>query len=347
MDKTIDTCPRVSVIMPVFNAEKYVGQAIESILSQTFTSFEFLIFNDGSTDNSFERISSFKDDRIKIFHYDSNEGHLVHLNRGLNIAVGEFIARMDADDISLPERLEKQVDVLKRNPEIGICGSWIKSFGDNNQITRFPQFDDEIKINLLSHNSFAHPAVMVRKSVLEQNKIRYSQEFSTSQDYKMWVDLVPFTRFYNIPQVLLKYRVTKAQISRKYNHLQREFSKRIWLSQLKYVGINPSETEEGLHINMLSNNITNTYELKRVDVWLNKLNEANKNSGFYDQTAFSNFIKKMKYDNFRSYVYNNFYQKKKKNLSLVKEFVFSDFRFYKYLSLPQKIKFISKLVLKK
>jgi len=347
MDPVIDPCPVVSVVMPVYNAEKYVRQAIVSILRQTFTCFEFLIYNDGSTDNSLEIIKSFKDDRIKIFQSDTNQGHLVHLNKGFEIASGEFIARMDADDISFPERLERQVDFLKNNPAVGVCGSWIKSFGDSNQITRFPQFNDEIKVNLLSHNTFAHPAVMIRKAVLAQNGVKYCKDFTTSQDYKMWVDLVPVTRFYNIPQVLLKYRLTEDQISRKLNHFQREFSKRVWLSQLKYVGIDPSEAEEELHINMLENNINNADELKRTDIWLNKLNEANRNSGFYNQIAFSDFIKKMKYDNIRSYVYNNFYQNKNKTMTLVKEFVFSDSRFYKYLSLPQMIKFIGKLVLKK
>lgn len=344
MDSTINSCPVVSVIMPVYNAEKYVGQAIESILNQTFANFEFLIFNDGSTDKTPGIIDGFKDNRIKVFHYDTNHGHLVHLKYGLEIASGEFIARMDADDISIPDRLEKQVECLKNNPDIGVCGSWVKSFGEYKRIIRYPETDDEIKVSLLSHNSFAHPVVMIRKEVLVKNNITYCEDFHTSQDYKMWTNLVPFTKFYNIPEVLLKYRVTVNQVSSKFSHVQRENSKKIWVSQLENIGINPSDEETELHIKIINNNITEIKDLEAIDKWLSILEDRNKNSGFYNQGIFSGFIEKMRKSSISSFAYNNFYLNKKKNLGLVKELLFSDYKFYKYLTSLQKIKFTGKLL---
>ena len=119
--------PKVTVLMPVYNCEKYLRESIESILNQTFKDFEFLIINDGSSDKSAEIVESYNDNRINFVQNEKNIGLAASLNRGLDIAKGEYIARMDADDISLPERLEKQVRFMETNPQIGICGQLDKN----------------------------------------------------------------------------------------------------------------------------------------------------------------------------------------------------------------------------
>ena len=122
--------PKVSVLMPVYNTkEEYLREAIESILNQTFTDFEFIIINDGSTNNAEEVIKSYKDSRIKYYRQE-NHGLIYTLNYGLSLCNGEYIARMDSDDISLPFRFEKQIEVLDKNPNIGIVGGLIKIFQD-------------------------------------------------------------------------------------------------------------------------------------------------------------------------------------------------------------------------
>ncbi len=127
--------PKVTVLMPVYNAEKYLKTAIESILKQTFSDFELLIINDGSTDGSEEIIRSFNDKRIRLFNNEQNLGIIKTLNKGLNLAKGEYIIRMDADDISLPDRLELQVKYMEENPGIGISGTQARIFGDTKKFT--------------------------------------------------------------------------------------------------------------------------------------------------------------------------------------------------------------------
>ena len=120
--------------MPVYNGERYLREAIDSILNQTFKDFEFLIINDGSTDLSVEIIESYADKRISLAHNGQNLGLITTLNRGFDLACGEYIARMDCDDISLPDRLEKQVVFMDNHPEIGICGSWVSAISDEKLI---------------------------------------------------------------------------------------------------------------------------------------------------------------------------------------------------------------------
>ncbi|HSZ71252.1 MAG TPA: glycosyltransferase family 2 protein, partial [Cytophagaceae bacterium] len=121
--------PILSVIMPVYNAEKYVYEAIDSVLKQSFGDFEFLIYNDCSTDASRAIILSFKDSRIRLVDSPFNTGYVKHLNDGLLAARGEYIARMDADDISLPDRFKKQIDYLEQHKEVAVCGSFIEFIG--------------------------------------------------------------------------------------------------------------------------------------------------------------------------------------------------------------------------
>jgi glycosyltransferase involved in cell wall biosynthesis len=142
---------RITVLMPVYNGEKYLREAIDSIFNQTFTDFEFLIVDDGSTDNSVEIINSYQNSRINLVKNDKNEGLVYTLNRGLSLAKGEYIARMDCDDISLPERLKKQIDFLDSNSEIAVVGTWIKVINEKEEpqtTWQYPLKPLEIQWNL-------------------------------------------------------------------------------------------------------------------------------------------------------------------------------------------------------
>ncbi|MBC7830312.1 MAG: glycosyltransferase [Chitinophagaceae bacterium] len=272
--------PLISVIMPVYNAEKYVSTAIESILTQTFTDFELLIFNDGSTDKSGEIIQQFTDPRIKLFDYETNAGLVTRLNAGIDFATGKYIARMDADDISLPLRFEKQVHFLENNPEIGLCGAWIYEIADSDdprkkKLYKYVQDHDGICIKLLRHNSFAHPVVMMRRIILIDHEIRYEHEYFPSEDYRLWIRLKHFTRFYNIPETLLHYRVHKNQTSTLESHNKKSTGIKIEL--IRELLVDLSEKEEALYTDIIKQKYKNSSSyLSDLYSFINRIINTNK-----------------------------------------------------------------------
>jgi glycosyltransferase involved in cell wall biosynthesis len=287
--------PEVTVLMPVYNGEIYLKDAINSILSQSYTDFELLIIDDGSTDKSVEIIKSYKDSRIVLFLNNKNCGLAHSLNFGINNSKGKYIARMDCDDISIPTRLEKQVRFMDNNPEFGICGTWIKTIGEiSNYTNKYLENSDEIKANLLFNTSFAHPSVMIRKSVLTENNLKYNEDHKFYyEDYGLWVELSRVTKMTNIPEVLLRYRVYKKSFSRAYTAENVLGAKHLRNAQLKVLGLYPSSEEIILHnsLRYLDSNINDVYEfLKRESIWLNKIVEANKNLLIYSEKSLEKII---------------------------------------------------------
>ncbi len=199
---------RVSVLTPIYNTNpSHLREMIESILNQTFTDFEFLILNDSPENKEIEKIvKSYKDKRIKYFKNDKNMGITPSRNKLMDMACGEYIAVFDHDDISVPSRLEQQVNFLDKNPHVGVVSGWLKFFGNKTMILKNPEYDNDIKIFMTDDCVIAHTAAMIRKSVLDENNIRYDEYYSPSEDYKLWAQLMPLTHFYNIPNVLVLYR---------------------------------------------------------------------------------------------------------------------------------------------
>ena len=214
---------QISVIMPVYNAGKYVKDAIKSILNQTFRDFEFLIINDGSTDNSKEIILSFSDNRIRYIENEKNLRLIKTLNKGLKLATGKYVARMDADDVALPNRFSKQFSFLEMNTDVVVCGSYIRYFdgAEKSNIRWIKHLDHDIKKRLYSGACFAHPSVMIRKKILDEHKLFYNEKYKHAEDYKLWCDLSNHGKFYNIPEILLNYRISESQISSKENKSQK------------------------------------------------------------------------------------------------------------------------------
>lgn len=199
--------------MPVYNAEKYLKETIDSILRQTFTDFELLIINDGSSDGSEDIILSCYDKRIRYKKNPTNLKLIETLNKGIELSSGKYIIRMDADDVSLPQRLQKQVDFMEKHPDVGVCGSWFEIFGKEKKIIKYPEKDEDIRIMMLYQTPFCHPAVVIRKEILLQHNIRFSPDFIHAEDYEMWVRLMGLTRFANIQEVLLLYRLHESSVS--------------------------------------------------------------------------------------------------------------------------------------
>ncbi len=194
--------PKISVVMPVYNTkEEYLRESIESILNQTYSDFEFIIINDGSTNNTEDVILSYKDKRIKYFK-QKNSGVAKTLNYGFDLAQGEYIARMDSDDISLPDRFEKQINFLENNKSISVLGAWHEEFPQKN-INKVPS---EVKLmDLVRDNLVSHPTIMLRKNDFDKYKLRYNPAF-TCEDYELWTRVVRCLKFCNLQEVLLKYR---------------------------------------------------------------------------------------------------------------------------------------------
>ena len=209
--------PKISVVMPAYNAEKYIAEAIESILSQTFRDFEFIIINDGSTDKTKEIILSFGDTRIVYLENEKNLGIVETLNRGLDAARGEYIARMDADDVAMPERFEKQLAYMEKHPEVGVlgCGVYLYDGKENYGERRFSEQPYAVAVDLLFSCALAHPTVMIRKNVLASSGVQYEAQYHGCEDYRMWTRLVPVTGIANLPEPLLRYRKHRGQITAK------------------------------------------------------------------------------------------------------------------------------------
>ena len=205
----------ISIILPVYNAEEYIEECINSILIQTYKNFELLVINDGSTDNSINLIKSYNDQRIKIINNEHN--FIKTLNLGLKHAEGKYIARMDGDDLMLPHRLEVQFNYMENNPEIDICGSWAESFGSRNNILITPENNIDIISNLLLSNSLLHPTIIMKRSSLcryPKYPNLYKQKYLYAEDYKLWTEFALYRfKFANIPEVLLKYRCSDKQVT--------------------------------------------------------------------------------------------------------------------------------------
>lgn len=227
--------PLISVIMPVYNGDKYVGAAIDSILNQTFVDFEFIIINDGSTDSSKEIILSYNDERIIYIENIENLRLIKTLNKGLKLAKGKYVARMDADDISHPMRFEKQVIVLESNSRIGLCGTNYKTFGKYNKLNIKPKTNQAINNFFIVESPFGHPTVMLRKSLIIDFSLSYDEDYLHAEDYKLWLEILKRSEVYNIQEFLLEYRTFDEQISNRYNKEQAFKSKKIRQEYLSYV----------------------------------------------------------------------------------------------------------------
>lgn len=231
--------PEISVLMSVYNGEKYLKEAIKSVLTQTFEDFEFLIINDGSTDKSEDIIESFKDSRIRLINNEKNEGLIFSLNKGLKIAMGKYIARLDCDDISLPQRLEKQYRFLEKNSEISLLGSWAELINENGSKigTRkeLPLDYYSIKFHLFYGNPLMHSSIFFRKEIIGKLE-GYDEKYKYAEDYELYTRLVKKYKIINLPEVLIKFRIHNKSIGQvsETKKIQEETCQKIIFNYINY-----------------------------------------------------------------------------------------------------------------
>lgn len=285
--------PLVSVIIPLYNGGKYIGEALRSILNQSYSELEVIIINDGSVDNSAEIVQSVKDSRITLLHNNCNQGLAYSLNRGIKVAKGTYIVRMDADDVALPKRVSYQVNFMEQNPNIGVSGSWMKSFGESNYIKKYPSSPEECRIQLLFDVPIGHPSAIMRKNLLISNNLFYNEELKTyGEDYDLWYRVSKKSEIANIPKVLMLYRTFKV-IDKKEVQAKRISQANAIRATMLSDWIEDDNIDYNAHkalsMPLLSfdQNETNIY---KIEAWVNTLIEYNREKKTFDEYLFYQMV---------------------------------------------------------
>ena len=237
--------------------------------NQTFTDFEFYIIDDCSTDNSLNIIKSFSDDRIKVIQNKINKGYVHGLNLALSYARGKFIARMDSDDYSFPDRLKKQFEFLDRNRDYILCGTYHELMGMNTVITH-PDNHHAILQGLLWGSVFCHPSVMINRDLFFTHKLKYNSIMTPAEDYDLWTEIakIPSVKLINLPEVLFSYRVHDAQISNQKQRLQENNSLEIRIKYVQWYLFNQKKINisiKSLELNELINFLRQIEELLKLN----------------------------------------------------------------------------------
>ena len=287
-DPILSPAPIVSVLMSVYNGAPYLTESIRSVLEQTFTGFEFLVFDDGSTDESVAIIQGFSDPRIYLVRNRTNIGLSESLNIGLGLARGKYVARMDHDDVCLPERLSRQVAFMEAHPEIGICGTWVETIGNSaGQIWKHPTDSDTINCTHIFGPALVHPSFMIRKEMLDECCLFYDPSFKRAQDFDYLVRASQYTSLANIGEVLLRYRLHTQQVGQMHNEEQFACAGKVRLGLLLNLGITPTAEEFNIHQSISSWRFNaDQFYLDKVEIWLCRLIDANKKAGVYPEKIF-------------------------------------------------------------
>lgn len=279
--------------MPVYNGERYLREAIDSVLGQDFSDYELLIINDASTDASAEIIRTYQDPRIRLIQNSKNLGLTGVRNVGLSEAVGEYLAWLDCDDVSASTRLAEQVEFLDTHKSVALCGSWVRTIGDKmGDMWRYPTEADVLRSRMLFDDPVATSAAMVRREVLMRFGLRFDDGYPLAEDYDLWERVSQFGEVSNIPKVLTFYRVHADQIS-SINALRVGCA--VWKiqeRQLMKLGILPSEAERELHttVGVKFHFLGDRNFVKACKNWLQRLSDANACTKIYPERAFKSVL---------------------------------------------------------
>ncbi len=274
--------PKVSVVMPVFNGEQFVEEAVRSILAQTYTDFDFIIIDDGSTDRTLDILSRIRDSRIRLVTHRQNQGLIDSLNEGFALSTGKYLARMDCDDVAHPSRLLKQVQFLDRNTSVGVVGSSARIIGAKTGSIHPPRGHELIKISCLFDSPMVHPSVILRKDVLSDPV--YDKSYTHAEDYELWARLLlNGVRLHNLSDELLDYRVHNAQVSTQHRSMQvraADAVRSIWVDKL---GVDLGDTSLGLHRAIALRDFKEVDNPMKVIDYLEKLIDLNRVNPVFDQ----------------------------------------------------------------
>jgi glycosyltransferase involved in cell wall biosynthesis len=309
MYKTMNGSLTVSVVMSVFNAQKYLEEAIESVLDQSFVDFEFIVINDGSTDDSLKLIQDFKKTNARIFLISrENKGLIASLNEGIKAAKGKYIIRMDADDISQPGRIEALVRFMESNPDVDICGSFVESFGDgiNTSIWKFPEEHEAMRVRTIFTVPLCHGSAIFKANLFQEKGVQFDNAFPHAEDYELFARLSNVAQFGMLPKPLYKVRYVESSVSRvadKDEESRKKVLSKIFTRITKELELDLAPSECHLHYMLTTSERLKSKKLKLVEVrkYLTKLKNANDKVGFFDKYYFKRFLA-------RKYITVLFYQ---------------------------------------
>jgi len=272
--------------MPVYNRENLIKFSVESIINQTFTDFEFIIVNDGSTDKTAEIIESYNDKRIKLIHNEQNSGIVFSRNKGIENASGKYIAMFDSDDIAYPTKNQEQITFLEQNSDFGMIGTWAKFIDENGNHTgkswKLPADSKKIPAMMLFRNYFVQASVIARREALPKHL--YSTGYDIVEDSKMWFEISLNHKVWNLQKYLLDYRVHTGNVTNTGNEKQIRHSRKLFKYIFKHLEIEITEKELDAHFLIKnSDKIKSISELKEIENWLKKIINQNKKIKLYDE----------------------------------------------------------------
>lgn len=281
--------------MPAYNAGVHLADAIRSVLEQSFTDFELIVVNDGSSDDTVAILSQFaSDSRLRVVHNEQNLGLIATLHRGLSECRAPFIARMDADDICEPQRFERQVAFLRDRPDIDIVGGAIRFFGNIPQpnVFQFPNTHEAIHPAMLFFCPLAHPSLMFRRELVERGLFCYDDEFRHAEDYHLWSRLLLKVRAANLPELVLHYRLHQSQVSSGQANHQYEASLRVRKKMLDEAGVVWTDQDIAIHESViLERPLSRPDYLEALAAWFGKVEDGNQKSAYWDATALHELLR--------------------------------------------------------
>lgn len=273
---------KVTVLMPTYNVEPYVREAIESVLRQTYTDFELLVIDDCSNDNTVEVAMSVADPRIRVVRNERNLGLAENLNRGLSMIDSEYVARMDGDDIAMPYWLEREVAILDGNPEIGVCGGGGERFGAVVSTIRFPENHNDIAVGMLFGCKIIVPTFRMR---LYHNGLRYRSEAFPAEDYRFWADAMEMTQLHNIAESLFHYRMHASQICTSQRQEQQKKVVEVQTLLLQRLSNKLTSNDINYFVGPFGRNIDSKTDLKQRRTFIQCLLDLNRENRAFDPEA--------------------------------------------------------------
>jgi glycosyltransferase involved in cell wall biosynthesis len=278
--------------MPVFNGESYLRAAIDSILNQTFTDFRFIIIDDGSTDSSVDIIKSYTDQRIELVQNETNLKLIATLNKGLEMCKADYIVRMDADDLSLPKRIEKQVEFMDAHPDVVCSGTWFTDFDDNySKDVRYETEDTQIRIRHLYQTQIAHPTAIWRNDCIKKHNLKFDFSFPHCEDYEFWTRMGHFGRLANIPEFLVRKREHQNKVSNQFACIQVKSCSKVKANEMERIGVMATENDVELYERFayadFTLNESELYQLKQLLIGLLSSNAA---SNYLNPKVFQKYI---------------------------------------------------------
>lgn len=286
----------VSIAIPAYNAGKYIGQCLDCMLAQTYQDFEIVLVDDGSTDDTAQVVAGYDDPRICYYKNEKNLGIVHTLNRAYSLCRGEYIARMDADDIAMPQRLEKQLALLESNPQLGIVACWFQHFGDLDNMVRTSVEPEEIRCKLLTSLQLMHSGWLMRRELVDGGLL-YREEYRYAEDWDFLVRASRVTQLGNVPEVLMLYRIYGDQSSRVFNGPQKAAADRVARDQLEYLGLELTQEEFELFRRAFGcrEMLLSVRQMEQLLELLHRMEQANEKKMFYDPRVLHQVIQEEVY----------------------------------------------------